>query len=223
MKKYIVQEKWKLHLLRRSKFEEKKREKRYLRQFRITQIKANSARHSDDFFRLEAPKVFSVINNHDEMLRYFYLARQKYKNREQVNFDLSNINKMTPDAIATLVACVHDKGFSHGLNAKGNSPVEPELKKMFAESGFYSYMQSSWANNPTNPKHMLLHRVTKNKVENDIAKQACQRAVLHVFKNENIFLPCMKFLLNAWQIQIIMQGLTIRVNMIGGYLSIVIR
>lgn len=148
------------------------------------------------WYALKAPENFSLINNHEEILKYFHEARTIIRNRHQVRFDLSDISTLSPDAIALLIAHVQDSNFNRGINIRGVSPRDPELAKIFTLSGFYDHVSTSLPI-AKNSSHMLLHRVTNTKVENDIAKRAAMMAVNHTFRDERKFRPVYEILIEA--------------------------
>jgi len=197
MKKYIVQPKWKKYLERVSADKlKRKRRKKNRKPKQCQKNKQLVPRRSGKFTNLKAPSIFSLINNSDETLAYFNMAKSTLNKRLQVEFDLSKVNNMTPDAIAYLVASVHHPGFTKGLGVKGNSPIQPDASRMFSESGFLGHVYSE-RQGISSPKHLLLHKITKSKVENDLAKKSCLLAVNHTFGNSNIFRPIYEILIEC--------------------------
>lgn len=146
--------------------------------------------------RLVAPSNFSLVENPDDVLQYFREAEVLLRSGRQVNFDLAGVTRMTPDAIALLVACVEDRQFRHGTNVAGNEPEDPVLATMFAESGFYSHVNSARTIASTD-KNLLLHRVTENRVENEEAARACRLAVAHLFKDGRRIRPMYEVLIEC--------------------------
>jgi hypothetical protein len=146
---------------------------------------------------IEAPKEFSLINNTEEVLNYFKKARQYLQEGYPIRFDISQINSLTPDAIALQIARIKDHKFHNKSGISGNAPIDPELRKLFHQSGFYNHVQT----NGTKPeiKDTLIHKVTKNKVEPQLAKDACLIGLRHTFQSEEIFDPMFDVLIEIMQ------------------------
>lgn len=194
MKKLIVGTPWKHYLLSRSKYELESRKRSEERKLRLRQSVQGANKHKlkplkrkkyvDHF----APSNFSLINNCTEVIRYFQEAAKLFQERNQINFNLSEIESLTPDAIAFLVAFIKEPKFTHQLDYKGKSPSNPKFSKMFRDSGFYDYVSSPLPRQE-NHKNALIHKITKNRVENTIAKEVCQKAMAHSFTSKGKFQP----------------------------------
>lgn len=136
---------------------------------------------------MPAPSCFSIIDNTAEVLQYFSDCRTKLHNKENILFDIRNVSVITPDAIALLVACTNDDNF-RGKYSKieGNEPKLAEPRKLFEESGFYNFVNSSKETKYSQKSSSnLLHKESHFSVRSDIAKEACLYGTNHVFKNAN--------------------------------------
>lgn len=148
----------------------------------------------------EAPKVFSLIDNTNEVVGYLNDCRKTLHKEKKITIDISQIEQLSTDAIALLVACVNDISFTgkYGI-LRGNAPNNIELAKLFIESGFYKHVETD---NP-NLKHRnkaeenLLHRESHVKVQSDIAKSACQYGTRHVLNNDKPFPIVYEMLIEA--------------------------
>lgn len=93
------------------------------------------------YVELEVPKNFSFIDNTNEILEYFIKCKSLLHNKEKVQCDLSHITALSSDAIALLAACANDESFlGKRGRIRGNAPTDPELLKLFTESGFYNHV-----------------------------------------------------------------------------------
>lgn len=137
------------------------------------------------FINLVAPKQFSLIANTNEVLKYFEGAEKKFAGGENVAFDISEVETLTADAIALLVASIKDDDFIHGGNYRGTAPNKPELNKLFMESGFLDHVRHGWDAH-TN-KENLLHKEDNFKVSPKIAKSASLKGIQHVSHNSRPF------------------------------------
>lgn len=146
---------------------------------------------------LKAPRNFSLINNADETLAYLNKARREFRNGNRVHFDISNVSTLTTDAIAVLIAKVKDPRFHLKRGIMGNAPKDEGLKKLFVESGFFDYVISGRARKTG--KKLMIHKVTKNKVEPVLAKEACLVGIKHSFHNSDVFEPIYDILIEIMQ------------------------
>ena len=67
------------------------------------------------------------------------------------------------------------------------------------ESGFYDFVKTTGFVKPTSGNQLLIHKITNNRVEPDIAKNACLHGLRHTFKNEEIFEPLYDILIEVMQ------------------------
>ena len=144
---------------------------------------ANSA-----YVTQEAPKEFSFVDNTDALVSYLNDCERVLHKNKKVIIDISKIDTLSTDAIALLVACVNDNGFSGKYGQiRGNAPVKKDLANLFIESGFYRYVETD----NRNLKHIektdenLLNKESHIKVQADLAKKACLLGTQYVFKNSN--------------------------------------
>jgi hypothetical protein len=159
--------------------------------------KRNSAKYRH-ITNLEAPGQFSLVDNPEPVIAYFSDARRLLNSGKHVSFDLSGVAGVTPDAIALLSASVNSKWFKGKGRIIGNEPRDPTAALMFQQSGFYDHVASRRPSTNQNKKHLLLHRVTQNKVENIEAMNAGKFAVSHLFQDGRrirplyeVFIECM--------------------------------
>jgi hypothetical protein len=146
----------------------------------------------------KAPENFSLIENTESVLHFFQEAYKKLKSKKRIFFDISNIKRLTTDAIAVFVAKINDENFHCKTGLMGNEPHDQEVKNIFIQSGFYEHV-SIKGSRPKNDKKLLIHKLTNNRVEPDIAKDACLIGLRHTFQNENIFEPLYDILIEVMQ------------------------
>jgi hypothetical protein len=145
-----------------------------------------------------APYDFSLINNTEATIKYFNLAHEELAKNNGILFDISHIETLTTDAIAVQIAKIKEDKFHLNNRIIGNEPKDEELKKLFTQSGFYDYVETKQAK-PKNDKTLLIHQITNNRVEPDIAKNACLKGLIHTFGNEEIFEPLYDILIEIMQ------------------------
>ena len=145
-----------------------------------------------------APNDFSLINNTEKTLNYFKQAHKELKNNNGILFDISKITTLTTDAIAVQIAKIKDERFHLNKQILGNEPDNLNLRKLFTQSGFYEYVNTKVIHKK-NDKKLLIHEITNNRVEPDIAKEACLIGLRHTFNNEEIFEPLYDILIEIMQ------------------------
>ena len=195
MKKIYKTKKWRKFNAKRSLKAIKNKRKRKNKNY--TPNKTAERTERKPLQNIIAPEEFSLINNTEKVLEYFQLARNYLNLGYPIRFDISQIKTLTPDAIILQIARIKDEKFHNKTGIAGNSPDNPELKKLFLESGFYNYVNTK--GNKPNGKDTLIHKITKNKVEPQLAKQACIVGLKHAFQNDNIFDPMFDILIEIMQ------------------------
>jgi hypothetical protein len=142
-----------------------------------------------------APKNFSFINNTDEVLKYFDDAHTIFESGDNVTFEISEVDEMTPDTLALLIASIKNPKFRKRGNSRGNEPEKPKLQKMFRQSGFNEQVTSSGF--PSVPSNHLLHKEVHNKVEPRVAKKACITGLKHIHGVAEPFPPLYEILIEC--------------------------
>jgi hypothetical protein len=145
-----------------------------------------------------APKNFSLIENTEEVLTYFKNASKYLNESFPVRFDISEIDALTTDAIALQIARIKDANFHKNRGILGNAPNNAKLKELFLQSGFYNYVQTP-GQKPQIKDTTLIHKITNNRVEPLIAKEACLSGLRHVFNSEEIFDPLYDIIIEIMQ------------------------
>jgi hypothetical protein len=146
--------------------------------------------------RLVAPANFSLVDNTTEVLSYFREAHLRMRKKERIVFDMENVARLTPDAIALLVANVNDSRFRSGQDVSGSVPRDATAARMIEESGFYEHVQTR-RKHARARKHVLLHRITLNRVENEQAKAVSEMAVKHLYNDGRRIRPLYEVLIEC--------------------------
>tara|TARA_B100000508_G_scaffold36077_1_gene27897 strand:- start:14701 stop:15729 length:1029 start_codon:yes stop_codon:yes gene_type:complete len=142
-----------------------------------------------------APTNFSFTKNTEEVLKYFNKTQKTFHSGKNVTFNLSEVETMTSDTIALLIASIKSVKFAKRGNSRGNQPQKPELQKMFSESGFYDQVTQSGF--PSLKSGNLLHREVHKRVEPNIAKEACKIGLRHVYGQAKPFHPLYEILIEC--------------------------
>lgn len=160
------------------KWKDRKKNKRITKQHYFTSL---NKQKSAPYIVLKTPNNFSFIYNTNAVLKYFSEAREIfYKRKQNVNFDISDVSQMTPDAVALLVASIKNKKFTSTGNSRGNEPKNADLNKLFSESGFYEHVTPTTGFKKSKPGN-LLHKEVAQKVVEKIARNACIIGMKNVY------------------------------------------
>ncbi len=153
----------------------------------------------------KAPELFSVTQEPVSVIKYFEQAGRAFQNKLPVIFDLSLVKEMDTATLTLLCARVSDKKFVNGNLLKGNVPQVPELKEMFVQSGFYNFVISrvSSSGHLKDEYGELIHRVTRKKVESELAGKVCLSAISHTYESDslkiqNLYKIVIECMANTW-------------------------
>lgn len=145
----------------------------------------------------KAPSRMNFIDNTDEVLEYFNDAKSLFEKKEKVEFDIKEIQELTPDTITLMIAKLKDDSFTNKGQFKGEAPKDPTLRKLFMESGFYNFVATSKQNKEKTKN--LLHKEADYKVRPNIAKQACIFGMKHSLGISSPFEPLYEILVECMQ------------------------
>jgi len=80
-----------------------------------------------------------------------------YSSKYNINLDLSQVQTLTTDAIAALIATIQRLD----VHMKGNLPNDPDAQKMLLESGFFKYVKSTQSL-PSTPRGSIEQKTNTN-------------------------------------------------------------
>ena len=181
---------------RSAKWKIRKKNKKLINQKINQKNRRSKKQKAKPFYSISAPQRFSLIENTDEVLKYFELAEKRLRKKENLNLDISNVEELSSATIALMIASINDIDFMHDSHVIGNEPKKIELKKLFRESGFYDYVKTTGSFSSKNEQN-LLHKEVNKKVVSRIAKKASLTGIKHVFNNEKSFEPLYEVLVEC--------------------------
>ena len=197
MKKYFTTPEYKRFNTARSNKVIRMRYRRRKRVGRERATDTNSPVNRLPVVNILAPENYSLVYNTEDTIKYYNKIRDRLSSGQRVRFDLSNVKRMTTDAIAVQIAKIKDERFNRRIPIYGNAPKDVGLSNLFLHSGFYDHVKVSGAKPSSENK--LIHEITANKVEPDIAKEACLLGLNHTFKNSIIFEPLYDIIIEVMQ------------------------
>lgn len=201
METYYRNKKIKKRILAQIRYSDKRRTKRWKNRKKAKRsgIKIQNQKKREQAKKrpidLPAPISFSLTENTNEVLEYFTFAERNLKNKENIILNISNVDILTPDTVALMVANINDPDFHHESRIEGNAPKKPDLLKLFTESGFYDHVNTKGAF--FRGKESLLHKEVNRKVVSEVAKAASLTGIRHVFGNETPFEPLYEILVEC--------------------------
>lgn len=137
----------KKNLKRRTKQKNgKKRSKTKIVEYNHTVKKKYKYDKSTRSFNFKCPKVFSFLRNPIETTEFFNSILKFVTNtknaKKSLFIDLSSISDLTIDALMYLLAIVNNlnKKFDNNTKFSGNIPYNPDVQKLFNESGFFNFV-----------------------------------------------------------------------------------
>ena len=131
----------------------------------------------NNIFILKAPKVFSIIENSEETMRFFYNIIKDTKDRgfdKSYYFDWSEVEEVSIDAIMYVIAIVKNMKACDLFRYTfyGNQPKNQDVKKLLDECGFYYYVSQKSRRIDTQSNAITIR--SGKKVDSDVAKEVCK-------------------------------------------------
>ena len=144
-----------------------------------TKIKAaanyNAAEKRTEF---EAPPNFSFVDNPNETIDFFRTIISFITNRlnsgKQIYIDISKIQNLSIDALMYLLAILNNMNgkIKSKFSVSGNAPKDPTIRKLFNESGFYSFVRYTGAE-PIVQNADTVQIVSGCESDNSLARHIC--------------------------------------------------
>ena len=137
-KKLYTTQKWKDYIKTRQDAELRNAKRRnYGPRFAGTRAQRDQTWAKRRYQNVVAPSVFSIINNPEEAMGFF-VNLELYSSKYNLTLDLSQVETITTDAIAALIATVRRLE----VPVRGTLPVNGDAQRMLVESGFFSHARS---------------------------------------------------------------------------------
>jgi len=149
-----------------------------------------------DYHVLAGPDKFSLVHNAEQFLDFLNVAGNTFRQRMKIQFDLRNVKNVHSDGIATFVAHLRDRRYTHNQRFRGVNPREGAPSKVFVECGFYDYFSAYGIPAKDTPSKSV-HRVTKQRVEPSIAKAFCENAISFTFRKTRKLRPLYEVLIEC--------------------------
>lgn len=156
-----------------------------IRAARTKEIKYNTTIKTDPNYndvekRIEfkAPCNFSFIVSPNETIEFFNkilsFITNKFNYGKRLYIDISCINNLTIDALMYLLAIVNNmkSKIRNNFSISGNAPQDPAIRKLFTESGFYSFVEYM-GTEPITKNANTIQIASGHESDNALAKHIC--------------------------------------------------
>lgn len=132
----------------------KRKQKKRMRQltrkknnhYSIPNGKVKTLKNKKEPYALEVPKIFSLSENSNETVKFFDKVFDVIKKCEKGNklfFNLSSVERVTPDAIMYLIAVVNNAKIVQAfrIQCSGSLPRNDEARQLIEKVGFFDYVK----------------------------------------------------------------------------------
>ncbi len=199
--------KWKLFILSRQRKSEKQRRRHKKWVIKRNKLRNEAAEKTSDEIKhniqvsqrrhlptsIKAPVEFSLIHHPEKVLEFFELAKKYLNKRVEVALDFSEIEMVTPDAIALLLAKVTSVNFTNRIRVYGIRPKNPEIDKIFRASGFYKIVGIDKSEH----KQGIIHTKKNTIVDRDVAVEARKLAANRTYNADIMLQPLYRTLIEC--------------------------
>lgn len=186
MKKAYRTEKYKAYAKKKAEKRLKRKRKKNRRKGQAEGIRHvfRAHSHTKKSRKLTVPLCFSIIENAEETLKFFHEMYLLFKNNREVQLDLSDVKKITPDALLYMLSLFDIFKQQRMLSVSGNSPKDYTCRRLLIESEFYDYVTTRQKIKHSDDKILSIR--SHSLVEGEIAEQVINFALKHLGKERSV-------------------------------------
>jgi hypothetical protein len=107
---------------------------------------------------LAAPAAFSLIENTADVVRFLQRVEHQILDGGKLRLDFRAVDKLSPDAVALLVAKVRELPTKHGRRVRASRPKNSELRRIWNDSGLTDIFQSTESEELPEPRGKIIMR-----------------------------------------------------------------
>lgn len=141
-------------------------------------------RSFQDYQKVEAPEIFSFINNTNEVSRFVTKLKELYDNDNKVFIVMKNVKEIDYGAIVVLLS-IMIKFKAKGINFNGDKPTSLEPRKVLNESGFTNQLNRQFMEldeyNLSRNGHYGIHTHANKKVNSSLTASLIESASLSIW------------------------------------------
>lgn len=97
-----------------------------------------------DYIKIQAPKIFSLVNNEEEVLSFVENIRYCFEHKRKVFVILSYIKEVSDDAILVLLSNMIQFR-AHRIDFDGNFPLNRDVSRKIEKSGFFEHLYDKFS------------------------------------------------------------------------------
>jgi hypothetical protein len=179
VKRLITRPRWKRHLReqqlsaeRASVRRKKQASERHAAHYGVPSSKTETKKHLGQPSQMVAPNRFSMVENPDEAVHFLNRIRAVARARD-LFIDLEEVEDLTPDAVALLLATINRRELANNTFVSGNHPKDPKLRAILTNSGFREYVRS----HPESAPRMELGRIRRRPTSSETVDDSVKGAV----------------------------------------------
>jgi hypothetical protein len=125
---------------------------------------------------------FSFLEDPLKTINIFKKIKNLLAKGIPVQLDLRDVSSMGIETLTYYCAFFNEKNLTRGTALRGNIPKSPDLRRMFEKSGFLDNVPSNYRDDTEKDIYSrLIHRITKKRVESEIATNVCISSANHVY------------------------------------------
>lgn len=178
MKRLITRPRWKRYLRERQRSAQRasvRRQRhaveRHEAHYGMPSSKTETKKHLGPPAQMVAPKRFSMVENPNEAVHFLNRIRAVARARD-LFIDLGEVEELTPDAVALLLATINRRELANNTFVSGNHPKDPKLRAILTNSGFRHYVRSHSESAPRMELGKIRRRPTSSETVDDSVKGA---------------------------------------------------
>jgi anti-sigma regulatory factor (Ser/Thr protein kinase) len=132
----------------------------------------------EKYKKLEAPENFSIFDNPEESLSFFYDIETRVEFGHPVYFEMSNIENLSIDTVMYFLALLKRiKSSRVAYGFKGSVPSNTDCRHLLESSGFLRYVNSGRTKKDFTHESQVLQITNGQKADDSIAKRICDFAM----------------------------------------------
>ncbi len=132
-------------------------------------------KHPEGVYRLiDVPKVFSVLKNPEETIRFFHELQQRLTDRKRTELNLRGVELLTTDALMYLLALIDIFEQQGVVLLRGNVPRAPDVRRLIDASGFLNIIARRRVTDRSDPDPEVMAIRMGRRGEPQIAKEVAR-------------------------------------------------
>lgn len=169
----------------KGKLKRRKSHKRRILHWQLESMPKISRRRKKKYEKDEkviSPKIFSIIENTEEMLRLISRLKSFHKQSKRVHLNSTDVTTMSNDGIVALLSVINDFKKSD-LSFMGNSPMDESARNRFEQSGFFDHVYGGSAKGRNKSSRTKIFTENHYNVMSELTSLILEEATYTVFNH----------------------------------------